>query len=292
MEEKHRLTEEINFAIGLQMLATAYEEISVIKMRFARDSVVHTRGFLFSLSNVFYNVKSSYKNRVLEAMKQHTDSGKPLQFTTHQTNGKEIHVFLSANNKLYGEILSGVFELFKQRTINSTADVVIVGKAGEELYKNAGINKPYTYFQIPDIESTIEDLKPVLTHVLSYETVTVFHGKFINVITQEPFASNITGDVPLESGDRSIKEYSFIFEPSIEELLTFFQSQMFFALFKQTIHEAELARYASRIKAMEEAMEYIHTRLQSLTLLQKRVDRRISNKRQLERIAGMSLWRK
>lgn len=292
MEEKHRLAEEIEFAIGLQMLATAYEEVSVIKMRYARDSVVNTRDYLVSLADVFYNVKSSYKNKVLEAMKEHEKTGKPMKFSTQKTNGKEVHVFLSANNKLYGEIISEIFTLFVSETAESPADVVIVGHVGEELYKNAAMKKPYVFFDIPDIESTIQDLKPLLAYILEYEKVTVYYGKFVNVIAQKAASLSVSGDIPSEEPHTQGNEYNFIFEPSIESLMTFFESQLFISLFKQTVHEAELARYASRIKAMEQALEYINVRIESLGLLARHVSHRKENKRQLERIAGMALWRK
>src|SRR5438045_1927164 len=126
MEEKHKLAEEINLAQSLQMLATAYEEISVMKMRVVRDKVLHTREFLDSLSDVFVNVKTSYKHKLEEAP-QPSGSQKILQFSTHQTNGKEIFVLLSAKNKLYGDIAVKTFLLFQEKLKTTNADIAIVG---------------------------------------------------------------------------------------------------------------------------------------------------------------------
>src|SRR5579859_5398016 len=111
MEDQHKLAEEINIAQSLQLLATAYEEISVMKMRIARDSVLHTRNFLSSLSDVFVNVKSSYTKKLAKENAEKKDPSTVLQFVTHKTNGKEIFVLLSAANKLYGDIVFKTFHL-------------------------------------------------------------------------------------------------------------------------------------------------------------------------------------
>src|SRR5579859_407622 len=114
MEDQHKLAEEINIAQSLQLLATAYEEISVMKMRIARDSVLHTRGFLSSLTEVFINVKSSYTKKMLrDSSENRTNTS--IKFNTHKTNGRDVFVLLSAANKLYGDIVFKTFTLFKQK---------------------------------------------------------------------------------------------------------------------------------------------------------------------------------
>lgn len=296
MEEKHKLTEEINITESLQLLATAYEEISVMKMRIARDSVLHTRNFLSSLTDVFINVKSSYTKKLLQEAEENKNKAKTLQFSTHTTNGREIYVLISATNKLYGDIVYKTFQLFKGRfEKNSNVDVVIVGKTGKELFDAAFPTGKYAYFDLPDIIPSIEVLKPIISQLLQYEHVTVFYGRFVNVVKQEPIASSISGDEPLEQEavqqeETGVKGFDFLFEPSIEELWQFFETQIFSSLFKQTIAEEELARLASRIKTMEQAIVFINTRITTLTSAQRRVKRQIENRKQLERISGISLW--
>ena len=300
MEEKHKLAEELNLAQSLQILATAYEEISVMKMRIARDSVLHTRDFLSALSEVFINVKSSYLKKQKNEHNKGKDSTDVLQFSTHKTNGQKVFVLLSATNKLYGDIVYKTFQLFKNSLQKpEEVAIVIVGKTGKEMYTAAFPQKKYTYFDLPDIVPNVETLKPIISYILQYEHVTIFYGRFVNVVTQEAIASSISGDEPLknaeENGDTHIldqQKYGFIFEPSLETLLNFFETQIFSSLFKQTIAEEELARLASRIKAMEQAIVFINTRIDGLTTAQRRAKRQMENAKQLERVAGISLWKK
>ena len=290
MEEKHKLAEEISLAQSLQMLAMAYEEISVMKMRVVRDKVLHTRDFLDSLSDVFVNVKTSYHHKLQESA-QNNEGQKILHFSTHQTNGKEIFVLLSAKNKLYGDIAIKTFLLFQERLQNTDADIAIVGNIGKDLFETYKLSKPYTYFDLPDFIKSVEELKPLITHILQYEKVTMFYGRFTNIVSQEAVASSITGDAPLQQKNNDQRqEYGFLFEPSVESVLEFFESQIFTSLLKQTIVESELALLASRIKTMEQAIVFANMKIDALSTAQKRAKQQIENKKQLERVAGMKLW--
>lgn len=294
MEEKRRIAQELNLARSLQLLAIAHEEVSTMKMKLARSSVLANREFFSALSEVFVNVRSAYKKHIISQMKKERQKTQPKLFSTLTTNGKEILVFLAANNKLYGDIIPKVFALFKQNYDKPNTDLAIIGKLGKELYEQAGLQRPYFYFEIEDSEKSTEDLRKLIRKILEYETVTIFYGKFINVINQIPVASNISGDQPFEKGlEKSFedtKEYSFFFEPSIEKILNYFETQIFFLLFNQTVHEAALGRYASRITAMETALKSITKKIDLLTLAEKRAKNLLMNKKQLERIAGMRLW--
>lgn len=294
MEEKRRIEEELNSLRDLQLLAQAHEEVSTIRMRLARGSVLATRDFLDSLSAVFVNVKSAYKKHIIEELNKKKNQNTQTRNTISQKNGKEIYVFLSANNKLYGDVIPKIFELFRQACQKKDADIAIVGKLGKEMFEVSDIKRPYTYFEIADSQKGIDEMKPLITYILPYEKISIFYGKFINVVTQNASVSNITGDESLESEkpqENTSKEFSFIFEPSIEKVMSFFESQTFFSLFKQTMHEAELARYGSRIKAMEQALETINKQIDILTVSERRARNLLTNKKQLERIAGISLWK-
>src|SRR6266702_3788437 len=133
MEEKHRIAEELDIARSLKMLSTAYEEISVAKMNLLRDSVLHTRNFLAALSEVFFNVRSSYKSQLQALLAKEKDQKKVQSFMLHKTNGKHMLLLLSANDKLYGDIIPKVFSLFEEYAKKTEADLAIVGKLGKEL---------------------------------------------------------------------------------------------------------------------------------------------------------------
>lgn len=294
MEEKKRIVDDIAFTYSVKMLAQAYEEIAVIKMRQIRNAVIHTRDFLSSLADVFVNAKSTYRNRLIADAKRRKHSpANILHISTRKTNGRKLIVFLSANNKLYGDLISRIFFRFRD-VVKKTpeADIVIVGKLGRGFYQKTKFDRrAFTFFDIPDTQQDMEQLKPLMQLLLTYEEITVIYGKFLNIVSQEATAMNLSGDEPLQP-QRDIKQYDFLYEPSIEKVLAFFETQIFSALFRQTLHEAELARYASRVNAMESATQFITQRITHLEHMQRRIDHLIENKKQQERLSGMLLWKR
>lgn len=296
--QRHKLAQEIDTVESFKLLAQAYEEISVIKMQGVRSLVLKTRDFLEGISDVFYDVKTSYRNQIVNLLKKEAKHDFTT-LTTFQKNGRTAVVLLSANTKLYGDIVPRTFQMFLDSVANTTDDVVIVGKLGRELFEeredlSAGRQekRAYTYFEIPDAKIEAEDLKPIVTHIFPYEQVTVYYGKFVNVINQTPTAASISGGktYTTEEEDQPKTNTKFLFEPTLDKVLHFFESQIFGALFKQTVHESQLARHASRIRAMEEALENIQDRIVGLHNQQRKLRRLQAGKKQIQALSGISLW--
>jgi len=74
--------------------------------------------------------------------------------------------------------------------------------------------------------------------------------------------------------------------------MEFFESQILSMLLNQTVSEGKLARFASRIKAMEFAQNNIEKKLSILSYRERRLRSMGMNKKQLQLFAGRSLWRK
>lgn len=293
MEKQKKLLEEIAFVTGLKMLAQAYEEIATVKMNQARSSVLVNRDFLASLSEVFFNVKTSYRRKLLQEQ-QHKTVAEVVHFAHAAKNGRQVLVLFSANNKLYGDIIPRIFSLFLQDIrANPGDDVAIVGELGKQLFLSSGLTRPYTYFSIPDRLTSYEDLKPLVAFLTQYEKVKTFYGRFANVLNQEVVGEYISGEegTKAELAKESDQKTDFYFEPSIERILQFFETQVFSLLLQQTIHETELARLASRIKAMEQAVERTDTQVGVLRKTSIRIKHDINNKKQLEQITKIYFYK-
>jgi len=292
MLNKRKLEQEIDLVKSLRMISQAYEEISVMKMQKIRNSVVNTRQFMEKLAEVFGDVRTSYAQqiRIMIRKKKIKDIS---QFTTFNKNGKTVSVLLSANTKLYGDIISRTYRLFEEAIAKEKTDIIIIGRLGKELFDRTHAGWNYDYFEVPDMDFTVEDLKPVIAKIANYEKVMVYYGKFENIVTQNPVSMNITGTQNLENlikegaGDR----LQFLFEPQLEKILSFFETQLFSSFFKQTACEGQLARFASRITAMEEALQNIDGRLKSLNQEGRRLRRYLENRKQLGTVAGFALWK-
>jgi F0F1-type ATP synthase gamma subunit len=139
----------------------------------------------------------------------------------------------------------------------------------------------------------MDDLRAIISHIESYDKINVYYPRFENIVSQRATNTNVSGDEPMKQGEElNYRERSYLFEPNLQSILDYFKTQMISSLFKQTVHESQLARFASRIKAMEEALDNINVRSKELGIQQNKILKRIENKKQIERIAGISLWMK
>jgi ATP synthase F1 gamma subunit len=285
------VTEELAALNSIKDLAQSYEEIAVIRMQNIKDSVLKTRDFLAELSDVFVDLKSSYAREIRDLIAKQKKGDKTI-LTSLQKNGKTLNVYLSSNGKLYGAVTQKTFRLFIQdmrKPDNAAADIVIIGSAGKEMFDTAGGGKQYQYFEIPDTTVDISHIKTLMQKFLLYEKVMIYYGKFGNVVQQTPIASSITGEAIFETENftPTPREDRFIFEPTLEKIFHFFETQIMANLFSQSLLENQLARHASRVNAMEEALGHIESESKKLNQQRTRIKHLLQNKKQLETISGV-----
>jgi ATP synthase F1 gamma subunit len=291
MPQRKILIEELEALNSLKDLAESYEEIAVVRMQKIKESVLKTRKFLESISDVFVDLKSSYGREVHELLEKMRKGDKHI-LPTLQKNGKNLIVYLSSNGRLYGAVTQKTYKLFiteAKKSDSTKTDIVIIGHAGKEMYENSGTNKPFTYFDIPDTTVEIDHIKKLMQKFLQYEEVNVFYGKFGNVVNQTPIETSISGDdiFETEMPMQVAREDRFIFEPTLEKILHFFETQIMANLFSQTLLENQLARHASRVSAMEEALVNIEDESKKLHQQQVQMKHLAQNKKQLETISGV-----
>lgn len=291
MQNRQKLNQEIELISTLKLITQAYQEISVMKMQKIRESVLNTRDYLGKFSQVYFDVKQSHRLQIERLMKEKKIKN-VSEFTTFNKNGRTLSLFLSANTKMYGDIINRTYRLFEESIIRDNSDVAIVGKLGKELFEKGGKGRAYQYFEIPDMDLSVEDLKPLISYIVNYQKVNVFYGRFENIAIQNPSVTNVTGDVAAEEELNSQEDRHFLFEPTLEKILNFFETQIFTLLFKQTVLEGQLARFASRIMAMEKALDNIENRSKNLYGRKRRYQRLLDNKKQLNTLSGVALWAK
>lgn len=291
MQNRKLVLAEIETLRTIKFLAQAYEEIAVMRIQKAKTSVLYTRNFVANLSKVFFDVKSSYQREITKALEKSKKKDLPNNLSVFKKNGRTALVLISANTKLYGDIIKRIYDQFLEAVNSGQDDAVIIGKFGKGLYDQEKTKREYAYFELPDMKVTLEDLKPLIEYLAPFEKVKVFYGKFANVVTQLPATSSISGEEPLETqtAETDNKTY-FAFEPSLESILQFFETSALSALFKQTADESELARLASRVMAMEDALMTIEKKEDILWLEQMRTKKILDNRKQIEVMAGSSLW--
>ncbi len=271
----------------LQLLgevALAFSQISSTRMTRVRGEVLSSREFQFSLHSIFEEVLASY---AMEASKKAGSAGEGKKITFLAHNGKTVAVFLSANTGLYGDIVNRTFELFADDIRKSKdIEVAIIGKLGLSLFTEAFPGKPYTFFELTDYGKDPEHLAQIIKHIVQYERVQIYYGKYENVVKQVPSKYDISAEVPIE-GETGKEVTKYIFEPSLPAILGFFESELFTSLFDHSVFESQLSKFASRMIAMDAASQKIETQIKETSMDALRASHATDNRKQQNALTGI-----
>ncbi len=291
MKTPRTIERQITELNTLANLTDIYGEIASTRMKRTRQSVLTSRDFMAEVYDVFKEVFASYRAEVMRLVKSRGEDP-ALGVTLLSHNGKTVSLLLSANTGLYGEVVRRSFDLFMRDVRRSDVEVAIVGRVGRNYFLNDEPGRPYTYFELPDNGTDRERLSELVRHLVQYEEIHVYFGQFQNVVSQEPTKMVISAATLLTNlGAGSGEENKYIFEPTLERVLMFFETEIFASLLDQTVRESQLSKFASRILAMNRAHENIENSLRRLALDELRARHSVLNRKQLDGMVSMKLWR-
>ena len=285
MHTKKELTEQIEDVKTIKSLSETYEEIAAISILQVRNSVSRTREFLAGVSGVYKTTKQVYIKKVQNLLVGKRDMAN-LSFV--RRNGKEVLVFLSANQNLYGDLVFKVFQEFIRDVKVSKNDAVVIGGLGKAYLERENLSSRVEYFDLADYKPEWTKIQDITNFIRAYEKITVYYGEFLSVLNQIPAKSDISGGVTL--GEKANPSKDYIFEPSPELVLEFFETQIIANLFHQKVYEAQLARFASRFILMSKAAENATEELGKLNENYLRFKKYLRNKKQLATFSSRVLW--
>lgn len=252
-----------------------HEAIAAFRIQHLRSSVVQTRMFLTEVSDLYNLVKSFY------LMAAHQPKGldsKQIKFL--KKNGKKVSILLTSNTGFYGGVLKNLFDDFMNYISTNPGDIAIVGRVGKELYLEKGLKQNPTFFDLDDERPSDEDFNKIIGFVREYDAIVVHYVQFFSVLTQIPYYSNIAGEI--DNNAEAKKDIHFAFEPSYEEILAFFETQILEAIFRQKAYEHQLARYGGKLVAMDDAVASSKVEAERLEKKGLRMKKQLLNKKQQE----------
>lgn len=285
------LTAEIKNFESLRDLIETYKVVAATTMRRIRNSVLQNRFFHLGLNSLLQEVRRAYQkeaHRVREDKKTKSSAPFPL---IKKHNGKTVLVLLSANTGLYGEIIYQTFWRFlREARQHLNYDLVIVGKVGESFFKKNEPDRPYLYFDFSDAEISVVSLRSLTGRLSLYERVVVFYGAFKNIMIQQPSSFDISAsgqDLPVAE---TTENPSYLFEPSLEAVAVFFETEIFASLLEQLFHESRLGKTSSRLVSLDRSSVNIEKAFKNMRIEQDKLRHRLYNRRQLDALSGVSLW--
>jgi ATP synthase F1 gamma subunit len=281
MQKRASLNEDKQLIDILNNLATAYQEISVLKMKEARETIKHSRDFVEKLKIVFNSLTSSHEL--------------DLSKTKNLKKVNTAKVLITANSRFNGDILRKITDAFLTDKDNHDADIFVIGKIGEDLLKEVNLDFKYKTVQIPDTNITSQDLKELLQQLIKYRSVYVYYAVFKTVLNQEVLITQIPSiysllDKKIQVQPDGSNSMLYLFEPSGEEIADYLNDSVSISVVRQTIYETELARHAARISAMSKLIDKTNQESVKIKKEMLKINRSLNDRKQRERLTGISFW--
>ncbi len=282
MANKREITNLNNQIKGLQNLIGTYEELAALQMRKNRTRVVNSRSFIEDLETIYHELMIAYHRQALARLKE--------KLSKQQSQGRTIAVLLSSNVGLVGDIIQQTFKLFSDYITTHTCDIMVTGRIGQRLMMNHFPDKKFLYYESSDEMIDPQQLSFMINMLTGYEKIYVFYGKFNSFASQTPYVLDARGEQEKLSV-QNVPLIKYLFEPSLNELFHFFETQIFSTIIEQTFRESNLAKYAARMVALNSATDNVSKYLKKLNLQQRVINHRLANQKQQQVFTSMSLWK-
>ena len=277
-----KIKENLKALSNIETITRAYQEIANLRMNEIRQTVLSNREFIEELSRVYTLAKKAYP----ALLKMGGGAMKKGESFIKRSRGK-VAVFLSGNKPFYGTLILDIWQEIQRDLKEKGGDLVVVGKTGKYFAETSGWGMKMFYFELDDEKPERERVKEIIEFLENYEEIIIFHGRFHTVLSQKVVQTNISG-ITLEKELGEVKSY--LFEPPLEAILEFFETELMSAFFNQTLLEHRLSRYATRMVAMYQATENAEKIREKLETEQKKLERQLLNKKQIEVFSGFQLW--
>jgi len=289
MKKTKALVEEKLFMVSLEDIVVSFEEISAIKTRQIKKGVLYNRNFLEGLNQAYAYVAYSQKLYKKEL------KAKDAQDANKTTD--TVRVLLATNTGLFGSLVRNTFELFvsdveEGKKVHNRGDLIVIGKMGVTFMSAFLPLEQYTYFDLSDMSDDETNTKAIFSQLSKYTDIIVYHGIFKSILRQDSVKTFVLGQIERIKEELSSKKshFNFLFEPSITEVSSYFETQIRLLLFEQTLSESSLSKYASRMVALNDARDRISDRRKHVDNTLNKLDHKRRNVSLFANYFRNTLW--
>ncbi|OGE37326.1 hypothetical protein A3D79_00080 [Candidatus Daviesbacteria bacterium RIFCSPHIGHO2_02_FULL_39_8] len=270
IREIDQLIEEVN---SLKVLTQAFGEIASIKLTRIRSQVERNRLFFAEIAQIFKIVKNY---------------GAKKGFTLNKPK-QTVSLLLTSNERFYGGIDAEVIRYFIEVTAKYPTDRVVLGITGKEYLNTMNYFHQFQNLTFKaDLPNDLE-FNQVGQIIKDYKQVIVFYPQITTILIQKPRAYDITQSSFGELTPNSQLSLDYvIFEPELEKIIEFFDTQIMILILQQVFFESELARTASRLMSMDQAQIAANKFIDTQLKLRIRIKRDQTNKQILQNFSSMA----
>lgn len=272
------LKAQLDDAITLRLISSAFTEASAAGMQKIRTKFETNRQFYDEISHLYHIVRESGTHLHLN-----TD-GKPEE-------PKTLSVAMTSNQRFYGNLNVNIMHEYLDETAKQNSDLLIVGLTGIDFMKSLLTPPKFEKLQFEKDNPTLEEVSAFLDKTTAYERVYIYYPKFVSLVTQSVGVIDITQAISPKDPTPE-EEVNILFEPEYGKILDFFRIQVRKILFMHVLLEASLSRTTARLLSMSAAEERSSELIKKTQSELRKIQLSIANARLLETFAGIGKWKK
>jgi len=276
LAERHQ---EVLGLEALQFVTGTFFELSAEKIGHLRKEFEKNRTFFDEISGLYEAVRRAAAKAKAPGKDEPTRS---------------IAVAFTSNAHFYGSINADVVRaLMEHAQKTPDEEVMIIGNTGRAFVEGYGhLRRPPEFLSFAADDPTREEVHQFLERVASFSRVYVFHPSFVNMFSQTVGMLDITHAPSERAQTEELNDsVDYIFEPELSRILSFFETRVRYLLFRRVMFEAELARTAARLLAMNDAQDRANSVLAALRHRARQEAEAFKDARLLETFSALAKFR-
>jgi ATP synthase F1 gamma subunit len=263
---------------ALKLITEAYGEVAGNKLKKIRNEIEQTRVFFVEISKVFSQVKKIASNKGI--------------LTTPKTL-PTAEILITSNYRFYGALENDLIRFFIASSKEAGSQRFFIGKTAQDFFKNRNSKSGDKFIKFKKDLPSYEELKGLTAELTPYKKILVYYPRFQSVLKQKSSVVDITQTPsPANVAPEETENINFIFEPELDKILKFFDTQITGVLIQQVFLEAELARTGARLVSMDEAQQKADEAIKNQDKELKLAERALENGRLLETTSSIAGFRK
>lgn len=202
-------------------------------------------------------------------------------------------IAITSEGGLIGDIDQRIVEKMLSHPDRESCDIYVIGAHGGNLMAAHGV-RPLKLFHQPTGEADTDiKIRPLIALLQEYGQATVYYQTYVSLTRQNiaridlfSAVNQLSEEANATSGE-VITKREYIFEPSLEEVISYMEGVMLEIALSQVVLESRLAQFASRYNAMSRAKVKATEMRAELALMLNRAKRSQSDERTKEIVSAM-----
>ena len=274
--------DQINDLMTFKHISAAFTEAAAVKLKNIRDAFNRNARYYEEINYIYHLVEMNAKSMQMEQIKSQIES-----------KSARLYIAFTSNQRFFGSINTEIMNTFIRDSDNPSIEKMIIGATGQAYVRSTGQKFSYKEMDFRKDLPAEDEIALFLKMTENYDQVRVFYPKFISFLKQEVGVTDITQKIALRDLKKNEKteEIHLIFEPELEKMIKFFDTQVRWLLFKRVILESDMARTAARLLTMSQAEERTDLEIKKKKADLRKVVRSFTNAQLLDTFSGIKRWK-